>query len=64
VADYPAHSVQDGLGVLRRVDVAVLVAVRTIAVDMCMSVFMTRLIQMSVLVKMLVCMIVTVFVII
>ena len=49
---------------LRRVNVAVFVVVGSVAMYMCMGEFMTVLIYMCVLVKMFMCMCVTVLVII
>ena len=48
---------------LSRMDMAVVVVMRSVRMDMCMSVFVTGFIHVSMLVKMLVCMSVTVFVI-
>jgi hypothetical protein len=64
VTDYAAHPVEDRLGVLSRMDMTVLVMMRSVTVDVCMSVFVSVLIYMCVLMKMLVCMGMTVLVII
>ena len=49
---------------LRRMNVPVFVMVGSVAVDMCMCIFVTGLVYMCVLMKMLMCMCVTMFVII
>ena len=59
-----AHSVEDSFGMLSRMDMTVIMVMRSVAVYMCMRVFVTILIYMRVLMKVLVRMSMTMFMII
>ena len=64
VADYAAHPVENRFCMLRRMNMAVIVMMRSVAMEMRMCIFVTVLIYMSMLMKMLMRMSVTVFVLV